>query len=72
MKSLVPKFQKPGRTLRTAALFILALGLSLYFAGNSGAKPGGNATGASKVDVCHIPPDDPDNYHTISGGQISY
>ena len=38
---------------RLCAIFFVLLFSSVAFGG------------ATKVDVCHIPPDDPDNFHTI-------
>lgn len=65
MKCIATKCIKPRLALYTAALFILTAGLVFYFTGHASAKPDGNV----KVTICHIPPDDPSNFHTITVNQ---
>ncbi len=57
------------KTLTRSLLILIAatslfLGTSVAFAGGNG-----NGNGTVKVDVCHIPPGNPDNAHTITVGE---
>lgn len=45
---------------------VLILGLTLVGFGICISMPQTAAAGNTRVDICHIPPDNPDNFHTIT------